>query len=69
MMNATGVLRCVITARSRSAMAMPPTHVAVSSAQRSGHDMYSRTASAATNHPMRNGHSTVRYQLIPELMS
>jgi hypothetical protein len=69
MTNATGVLRCVITARSTSAMAMPPIQVALSSVQRSGHDVYTRTASAATNHPMRKGHNTVRYQPIPELMS
>ena len=43
MMNATGVLRPVTTARSTSAIAMPPTQVDASRSQRFGHVAYRRS--------------------------
>jgi hypothetical protein len=69
MMNAIGVWRCVTAARKPSAIAQPTIHVHASITHRSSGDMYTLKASAATNQPRRNGHSTVRYQAIPEEMS
>ncbi len=69
MMKVIGVFRCVTAARRPSAMAVPATHVQVSITQRSSGETYRRRATATTNHPTRNGQSTVRYQAIPEEMS
>jgi len=69
MMNAIGVARWVTAARSASAIAVPATQVHVSITHRSIGDLYRRTARATTNHPTRNGQSTVRYHAIPEEMS
>ncbi len=69
MMNAIGVVRCVTAARNPSAIAQPTIHVQVSITHRSSGDLYTPNARAATNQPMRNGHSTVRYQAIPEEIS
>ena len=69
MMKAIGVVRSVTAARRTSAIAHPPTQVHGSIIQRSSGDRYRPSASATTNHPTRNGQSTVRYQPIPEEMS
>ena len=69
MMKALGVPRCVTAARRPSAIAQPTTHVQPSITQRSSGDRYTWNTRAATNQPTRNGHSTVRYQVIPEEMS
>jgi hypothetical protein len=47
----------------------PATQLQAKITQRSSGDLYSRSAMATTNHPTRNGQSTVRYQAIPEEMS
>jgi hypothetical protein len=69
MMKAIGVLRCVTAARNPSAIAQPTTQVQASITQRSSGDLYTPNTTAATNQPTRNGHSTVRYQAMPEEMS
>ena len=69
MMNAIGVLRWVIAARRPSPIALPAIHVQARITQRSSGDRYNCSAMATTNHPTRNGQSTVRYQAIPEEMS
>ena len=69
MMNAIGVLRWVTAARRPSPRVHPATQVQARITQRLSGDLYSRSAMATTNHPTRNGQSTVRYQAIPEEMS
>jgi len=69
MMKLIGVLRCVTAARRPSASALPATQVPASISQRSSGEVYRRRARATTNHPTRNGQSTVTYQAIPEEMS
>ena len=68
-MKAIGVLRWVMPARSARPIALPATHVQPRITHRSSGALYSCSASATTNHPTRNGQSTVRYQAIPEAMS
>ncbi len=69
MMKAIGVVRWVTPARSARPIALPATHVQPRVIHRSSGARYSCSASATTNHPTRNGQSTVRYQSIPEAMS
>jgi hypothetical protein len=69
MMKAIGVLRWVTPARSARPITHPATQVKARTTHRSSGALYSCSASATTNHPTRNGQSTVRYQSIPEEMS
>ena len=69
MTNASGVLRWVTAARKMRPMVLPRTHVQERITHRSTGALYSWSTRATTNHPTRNGQSTVRYQSMPEAMS